>query len=74
MLSLGRDQVLGFAAGDWIELLDDWSELLGQPGELRQIDSVNVSPPSITLTTTVNTTPAPPATGSLRVFQSTQTS
>jgi hypothetical protein len=56
VMSLGRDQVLGFSAGDWIEILDDWSELWGNPGVLCQIDQVNVSPPTITLTSTLNTT------------------
>lgn len=36
--STGRDDdVLGFRAGDWIELLDDWHELHGLPGLLRRI-------------------------------------
>ena len=49
MLSLGRDQVLGFAPGNWIEILDDSLELNGQPGELCLIDSINVSGKTITL-------------------------
>lgn len=35
--SLGRDEVLGFAGGDWVEITDDWRELRGEPGELRRI-------------------------------------
>ncbi|TLF52877.1 hypothetical protein FEI13_04020 [Halomonas urmiana] len=35
--SLGRDEVLGFHAGDWVEVTDDWRELHGLPGELRRI-------------------------------------
>lgn len=35
---LGRDDVLGFAKGQWVEVLDDALELNGQPGELLQID------------------------------------
>ena len=35
--SLGRDDVLGFHPGDWIEILDDWHELHGLPGLLRRI-------------------------------------
>ena len=61
--SLGRDQVLGFKNGDWIELLDDWSELWGNAGVLCQIDSVNVPTSSITLTGTVDTTAVPPGPG-----------
>ncbi len=48
--SLGRDQVLGFAPGNWIEILDDSLELNGRPGELHQIDSIDFSAKTITLT------------------------
>jgi hypothetical protein len=37
----GRDAVLGLAAGQWIELLDDRRELDGVPGTLVQIDTVS---------------------------------
>ena len=37
VVSLGRDQVLGFSPGDWIELFDD-APFAGRPGELHQID------------------------------------
>ena len=37
---LGRDEVLGFNPGDWVELLDDANELNGTPGVLAQIDTV----------------------------------
>jgi hypothetical protein len=53
--SLGRDQVLGFSPGNWIEILDDWSELWGVPGILCQIDSISVSAKTITLTSIVPT-------------------
>jgi hypothetical protein len=36
--STGRDSVLGFSPGDWIEITDDVRELNGQAGDLRQID------------------------------------
>lgn len=52
---LGRDAKLGFAAGQWVEILDDALELLGQPGELLQIDSVDPATRVITL----KTAPAP---------------
>jgi hypothetical protein len=61
--SLGRDQVLGFKAGDWVELLDDWSELWGNPGVMCQVDSVIVSPPALVLTGTVSTAVAAPGPG-----------
>ncbi|MDP5220849.1 DUF6519 domain-containing protein [Ruegeria sp. 2205SS24-7] len=35
--SLGRDDVLGFQDGDWVEVTDDWRELHNEPGELRRI-------------------------------------
>ena len=47
--SLGRDQVLGFAAGNWIEITDDVLELNGLAGELHQIDSISVPDSTITL-------------------------
>ncbi len=58
--SLGRDQVLGFFPGDWIELRDDWSELWGNPGVICQIDSIDVSSKTITLTSQVPTAAPPP--------------
>jgi hypothetical protein len=38
--STGKDEVLGFAAGTWIELTDDTHELEGQPGTLVKIKQV----------------------------------
>jgi len=38
--STGRDEVLGLAADDWIELTDDRRELRGQPGTLVRITNV----------------------------------
>jgi hypothetical protein len=35
--SVGRDGLLRFSDGDWIEITDDWRELNDQPGELRRI-------------------------------------
>ncbi|WP_068827017.1 DUF6519 domain-containing protein [Pseudomonas sp. BMS12] len=35
--SIGRDDVLRFHDGDWVEVTDDWRELHGLPGELRRI-------------------------------------
>jgi hypothetical protein len=55
VMSLGRDQVLGFSPGDWIEILDDWTQLWGIAGILCQIDSISVSARTITLTSTVPT-------------------
>ena len=50
--SIGRDEVLGFHAGEWIEILDDWQELHGLPGLLRRIrpgDGVDSATRSILL-------------------------
>ncbi|MEO8411826.1 MAG: DUF6519 domain-containing protein, partial [Propionivibrio sp.] len=35
--SVGRDDVLRFHDGDWVEVSDDWRELHQLPGELRRI-------------------------------------
>jgi hypothetical protein len=51
VLSLGRDQVLGFAAGNWIEITNEQFDDNCLPGELYKIDSVDVSSMTITLTT-----------------------
>jgi hypothetical protein len=40
MESPGRDAVLGFSAGDWVELTDDLRELWGLPGTLVQVETV----------------------------------
>lgn len=58
VLSLGRDQVLGFAPGNWIEILDDNVEFSGQPGELHQIDTIDFSARTITLVTPLSGFPA----------------
>src|SRR5262249_7234621 len=57
--SLGRDQVLGFAPGNWIEITDDYQELNGLPGELHQIDSIDFSSKTITLDHPVSATSFP---------------
>ena len=49
VMSLGRDQTLGFAPGNWIELIDDNLEFLGKPGELHLIDTVDFASNTITL-------------------------
>ena len=37
----GRDSVLKFAAGDWVELSDDTNDLLGTPGTLVQLATID---------------------------------
>lgn len=39
--STGRDEALGFRPGQWVEIVDDESELKGQPHPLVQIDEVS---------------------------------
>lgn len=39
--STGRDRVLGFSAGQWVELIDDTHELNGEPGTVVRIVSVD---------------------------------
>lgn len=36
--SVGRDEVLGFSDGDWVEITDDVRELHGEPGVMRRIN------------------------------------
>ena len=38
---IGRDPVLRFAVGDWVEILDDERELRGEPGLMARITEVN---------------------------------
>jgi hypothetical protein len=54
--SLGKDSVLSFSDGDWIEITDDWLELNGQPGELHKIKvggGVEAATRTITLATMI---------------------
>ncbi len=54
---VGADEVLGFANGQWVEVIDDGSDLSGKPEQLRgqlprqlvQIDEVNPATRVITL-------------------------
>jgi len=47
--SVGRDQILGFNVGDWIELTDDVQELNGEAGELHLVADVGTPPNTIVL-------------------------
>ena len=51
--STGRDNVLRFNANDWVEITDDWLELNGQHGELRQVLLVTDSANTIKLSAAV---------------------
>ncbi len=51
--SIGRDEVLRFNDGDWIEITDDELELMNQPGIIRRIQlggGVDAAARSLTLT------------------------
>src|SRR5262245_8659850 len=52
---LGRDDVLSFAAGQWVEQTDDVQVLSGVSGQLLQIDHVNTATRIVSL----KTAPAP---------------
>jgi hypothetical protein len=45
----GRDEALGFASNQWVELLDDRSDLLNHRGQLLQIASVDPARREITV-------------------------
>jgi Family of unknown function (DUF6519) len=47
---LGRDESLGFAPGQWVELLDESQEATGLPGKLLQIASVDGAKRTVTVT------------------------
>lgn len=57
--STGRDNVLRFNANDWVEITDEWLELNGQPGELRQVVLVTDSANTIKLSAAVTTAKFP---------------
>jgi Family of unknown function (DUF6519) len=59
VLSMGRDQVLGFAPGNWIEVIDDDLELAGLHGELHLIDTIDFASKTITLDSNVSATSFP---------------
>lgn len=64
VMSLGRDQVLGFAPGNWIEIIDDNLELNRQPGELHLIDGIDFASKTITLVNLLQTPANFPVDGS----------
>jgi len=48
---VGPDTVLGFAPGQWVEVMDDEKDLKGLPGELLRISSVDSANRIITMET-----------------------
>jgi hypothetical protein len=52
--SVGRDSILRFSAGDWVEITDDLRELAGLPGDMRKVKTVDDAERRITLTAGVS--------------------
>jgi len=50
----GKDEVLSFAAGQWVEIVDDEASLKNSPHPLAQIDKIGPGPNEITLKTNVD--------------------
>jgi len=48
--TLGEDEVLGLSLGDWVEVLDDDTELAGETGTLVRVDGIDPGERSITIT------------------------
>src|SRR6187402_2794476 len=57
--STGRDNVLRFSPNDWVEIIDDWRELAGLPGDIRQINTVTDGSSTITLYNAISTADYP---------------
>ncbi|WP_250281608.1 MULTISPECIES: DUF6519 domain-containing protein [unclassified Frankia] len=55
---LGKDQALTVRKDDWVEVLDDATELAGSPGALRQVADVDEAARTVTLATPVVAVPA----------------
>jgi len=56
---LGRDAILRFSPGDWVEVTDDYRELEGLPGLMAQIapNGINQADDQITLQSSIATAP-----------------
>jgi hypothetical protein len=63
---LGRDEILGFAADQWVELIDQRMELTNHHGHLLQIDSINRNTREITIKA-ITPVPAVDTTGPVRL-------
>jgi hypothetical protein len=55
----GKDNVLRFSSGDWVEITDDWLELGGQPGELRLVSGVDDAAKTVTVSPPVTSSKFP---------------
>ena len=54
VVSVGRDSVLRFSTGHWVEITDDRRELAGLPGDMRRIIKVDDATRRITLASGVS--------------------
>lgn len=52
---IGRDKVLRFSVGDWVEVTDDYRELMGESGEMAQVTDTNEAALTLTLDRTLPT-------------------
>lgn len=50
---LGKDEILAFAGGQWVEIVDPQSELQSSPRNLVQIDTIDAATREITMRTSV---------------------
>ena len=50
--NVGKDEVLGFAPGQWVEVINDELELNGKPGQLLQIIKLDAATRVIELSVT----------------------
>ena len=46
---IGRDKVLRFSVGDWVEVTDDHRELMGEAGEMAQVTDTSEAALTLTL-------------------------
>ena len=56
---IGRDAVLRFSVGDWVEVSDDWRDLLGQAGDMARVENIDETTRTVFLDRVV---PAPTST------------
>jgi hypothetical protein len=54
---IGRDKVLRFEVGDWVEVTDDHRELMGEAGEMAQVAATSEAALTVTLDRAIPTGP-----------------
>lgn len=53
--TLGRDQVLRFQVGDWVEILDDHTEFKGDAGPMAKVTKIDEANRILTISSTIST-------------------